>query len=169
MQTKNLVEYLCFLMFPQNASPRRGSHIGCMFYLSASDIWLLTSWLFLLHCALANVSSNCLLERIQIHIGCISLTFLHYAFSNVSSKHLGQCKHIPTGCIYLTFLQCVFSCVPSNHLPEMMHSHTGCICWTFLQLVFLSVTSKRQQKRMQSHSDCSWLIWLSYFSCPLDP
>ena len=37
---QNLVVYLCSIMSPQNASPRRGSHIGCMFYLSASFITL---------------------------------------------------------------------------------------------------------------------------------
>ena len=36
-------------------------------------------WLFL-HCALSNVSSNCLPEKMQSHIGCICLAFLHLCF-----------------------------------------------------------------------------------------
>ena len=41
-----------------------------------------------LHCA--NVSSNCLPDKMQIHIGYICMIFLHCAFSHVSSYCLSE-------------------------------------------------------------------------------
>ena len=58
-----------------------------------------------------NVSSNCLPESMQNHIGCICWTFLHCAFSNVSS----------------------------NCLPKRMQIHIDCNCLTFLHVAFLNV------------------------------
>ena len=89
-----------------------------------------------LHCAILNVSSNCVPERKQSDIGCICSTFLHRAFSNVASNGLPEKMHSRIGCICLTFLHCVFSNVASNCLHEKMHSHIGCICSTFLHCAF---------------------------------
>ena len=63
-----------------------------------------------LHCASLNVFSNCLPEKMQIHIGCIYFTFLHCAFSNVSPCYLPEKRHSHIGCICLTPL-CTFKCV----------------------------------------------------------
>ena len=102
------------------------------------------------HCALSNVSSNCLLKeshwlhlfdfftvRIQMipqiacpkgSIGCICLTFLHCAFSNVSLNLLLQMMHSYICCICSAFFHHVFSNVSSNHLQEKKHIHIGYIC-----------------------------------------
>ena len=54
-----------------------------------------------LHCVFSNVSSNCLPERMHIHIGCICMIFLHCVSSNVSSIGLYEQMHSHTGCTYL--------------------------------------------------------------------
>ena len=56
-----------------------------------------------LHCVFSNVSSNCLPQRMQNHIGCICL-FLHCVFSNAFSNFLRLRMHIRIGCIYLSFV-----------------------------------------------------------------
>ena len=84
------------------------------------------------HCVSLDVSSNCQLERMQSHTGCICLTFLHSVFLNVFLNCLHHRMQNHIGCIYLTFLHCVFSKESSNCLPEMGHSRIGCTCLTFL-------------------------------------
>ena len=82
----------------------------------------------LTHCVSSNVSSNCLLERMQIYTGCICLTFLHYEFSNVSLNHLPGRMQSHIGCICLLFLPHKFSNVSLDRLPGSRLYHTGCIC-----------------------------------------
>ena len=65
-----------FQMSPQMACKRR-----CIITLIAL-VWLFSQ------CVFSCVSSNCLLERMESHTGCICLTFLHGGFSNVSSYGL---------------------------------------------------------------------------------
>ena len=81
-----------------------------------------------LHHELPRVSSNCLHERIQSHIGCICLTFLHYAFSNISSKCLYESRRSHTDCICLIFLHCVLSNKSLMHLDQSMQSFF-CVCF----------------------------------------
>ena len=94
-------------------------------------------YLTFLRCAVPNVSSNGLPERMQSHIGCICLTFLHCVFSNVSSNGLPERMHSHIGCICSTFLHCVLSNESSNCFPERMHNHIGCICLIFLHCASL--------------------------------
>ena len=83
------------------------------------------------YCVFSCVSSNCLPERMQSHIGCISLALLRCASSNC----LHERTHSHTDCICLSFLHCVFSNVFSNCLHEMMHTHTDCKYLTSLHCV----------------------------------
>ena len=62
----------------------------------------------------------CLPGRMQIHTGCICLTFLHCAFSNVFSNWLPERMQNHTDCICLTFLHHVFSNESSDCLPDRM-------------------------------------------------
>ena len=64
------------------------------------------------------------------HIGCICLTFLHCVFSNVSSNCLLERMQNHTGCICWTFHHCAPSNVSSNGLFEKLHNYIGCICVT---------------------------------------
>ena len=64
-----------------------------------------------------DVSSNCLTEKMQNHIGFICLATL------------------------VVLLYCVSSNVFSNCLLEKRHSHTGCMCSTFLHCAFSNVSS----------------------------
>ena len=64
---------------------------------------------YCLHCVFSDVSSNCLPERMQSHIGCIYLTCLHCVFSNVSSNRLPHRMQSHIDCICLAFLHCAFS------------------------------------------------------------
>ena len=50
----------------------------------------------------------------QIHIGCICLTFRHCAFANVRSKHIHKKIFNYTCCICLTFLDCALPFVLLN-------------------------------------------------------
>ena len=87
-----------------------------------------------LHHELPRVSSNCLHERIQSHIGCICLTFLHCAFSNISSKCLYESRRSHTDCICLIFLHCVLSnIIKILFIKSLMHLDQS------MQIFFLCV------------------------------
>ena len=112
-----------------------------------------------LHCALSNVSSNCLPEKMQSHIvpfgfwPChLHLAFPQCVFTNVFINVLPERVHNHIGCICFVCLLCVFPNVSSNHLPEKgkftlvafacirlhkwLHIHIGCNCITFLHHAF---------------------------------
>ena len=115
-------------------------------------------YLIFLHCAFSNVSSNCLPERRQSHIGCICSTFPHCVFSYDPSKGLHNTKQSYIGCLCLTFLHCAFSNVFSNGLYVKMNSHIGCICLTFLHCTFSNVSSNCLPKKRHSCIDCICFI-----------
>ena len=96
-------------------------------------VTLVAICLTFLRCGFSNESSDCLPERMQIHIGCVYLIFLHGVLSYESSNCLPVRMQSHTVCICLIFLHCVFSNVSSNCLPQMEHSHTCCICLSFVQ------------------------------------
>ena len=117
------------------------------------------------HCALLNVSSNGLPERMNNHIGYICLVFLHCAFLNMSSNGLLKRMHSRTGCICLTLrlhermqshigyicstlLHCASSNGSSHSLHRRMHTQTGCICLAFLRCGFSNVSSSCLLERM---------------------
>ena len=60
-------------------------------------------------CAFSNVSSNCLHQRMQSYIGCISFTFLHCGFLNVSSNYQPERRFSHINCICLAFPHYVLS------------------------------------------------------------
>ena len=119
------------------------------------DFWKLNT-------GIACVSSNCLPEKMQSHIGYICLTFPHCVFSNVSSNCLPERMQSRIGCIWLTFPHCAFSNVSSNGLPEKRHNHIGCICLTFHYYAFWNVSSNLLHKGMHSHTD---IICLTLIHC----
>ena len=111
-------------------------------------------------CVSSYVSSKNFGERMQIHIGCICLTFLHCVFSNVSSNRLPGQRQNHIGCICLIFLHCAFSNVSSNCLPEQKQTHIGYICLTFRRCAFSNVSLNCLPDRIQSHIDCICLTFL---------
>ena len=92
-----------------------------------------------------------------------SLTFLHHVFSNVSSNCMPQKMQSHIGCIYLTFLQCAFSNVFSNCPHLRTHSHIGCICSTFLHYVFSNVSSKCLIQKRHSRIGCICVTFLLHY------
>ena len=75
------------------------------------------------------------------HTSYICLNFLRCALLNVSSNHVHQKMHSHIGYICLTFLHCVFSNVSLMHFYDRMQIYIGCICLIFLQYLFLNESS----------------------------
>ena len=89
------------------------------FYNIDNQVWQ-TDLLKFFHCALSNVFSNPLHERMHSHSGCTCLVFLHCVFSNVSLNRLHVRLHSHIGCISLPFGHCGFSYVLSKDLHKTM-------------------------------------------------
>ena len=82
---------------------------------------LLVSFVWHLHCAFSNVSSNCLHEKRQSHI-CYCLTFLHCPFFKCLFKSPAQEEAYWLHLFYFSSL-CIFKCVFKLPAREEATSH----------------------------------------------
>ena len=87
-----------------------------------------------------------LYEKLQL------FNFFRHAFSNVSSNCLLEMMQNHTGCICWTFHLCESWNAPSKHLPWVMHNCTSCICSSFPQCASLNVCSHGLSGRIHGHN-----------------